>query len=232
MIKFGVGHVMNNSKNLSHQQEYWDGVAEEKEFPTPFPLAEFKKHASPKMNILDVGCGYGRTLNELHKNGFKNLTGVDFSERMISRGLRLHPHLTLIKNNGDNLPFPDNSFDAILLIGVLTSNIQTEKQEELISEISRVLNDHGIIYISDFLLNDDERNLKRYKKFEDKYGIYGVFELPEGAVLRHHTTKHILKLTEDYKNPYFKKTVFNTMNGNKSNGFYYIGIKKENNVFK
>ena len=232
MIKFGAGQVMNNSKNLSHQQEYWDGVAEEKEFPTPFPLAEFKKHIPTKMNILDVGCGYGRILNDLHKNGFKNLVGVDFSERMVNRGLRLHPHLKLIKNNGDDLPFPDNSFDAVLLIGVLTSNVQTGKQEELISEISRVLNDQGIIYISDFLLNGDKRNLKRYKKFEKKYEIYGVFELPEGAVLRHHTTKHILKLTKDYKKLYFENTVFKTMNGNKSNGFYYMGIKKGNNLFK
>jgi len=214
-----------NSKKVSYQQEYWDEVAEEKEFPTPFPLAEFKKHIPPEMNILDVGCGYGRTLNELHKNGFKNLKGVDFSERMINRGLRLHPHLNLIKNNGDDLPFSDNSFDVVILIGVLTSNIQNEKQEELISEISRVLNDNGILYISDFLLNDDERNLKRYKKFEDKYEIYGIFELPEGVILRHHTQKHILKLTEDYKKLYFENTVFNTMNDHKSNGFYYIGKK-------
>lgn len=219
---------MNNSQNVS-QQKYWDEVAEEKEFPTPFPLTEFEKHVTPEMNILDVGCGYGRTLNELHKNGFKKLTGVDFSEKMINRGLRLHPHLKLMKNNGDDLPFPDNSFDAVLLIGVLTSNIQTEKQEELISEISRVLKDNGIIYISDFLLNDDERNLKRYQKFKDKYEIYGVFELPEGAVLRHHTIKHILKLTEDYKKLYLENNVFNTMNGNKSNGFYYIGKKSEIN---
>lgn len=217
---------MNINKKVFHQEKYWDEVAEEKEFPTPFPLEEFKNHIHPEMNILDLGCGYGRTLSELHENGFKNLTGVDYSEQMIKRGLRLNPNFKLIKNNGDDLPFPDNSFDAVLLIGVLTSNIQTEKQRELFSEISRVLKDNGLIYISDFLLNNDERNLQRYQKFKDKYGIYGVFELPEGAVLRHHTMQHILKLTEDYEKLYFENTIFDTMNGNKSNGFYYIGMKK------
>lgn len=216
---------MNIDKQVSHQEKYWDEVAEEKDFPTPFPLAEFKKHINPKMNILDVGCGYGRTLSKLHENGFKNLTGVDYSEQMIKRGLRSYPHFNLIKNNGDDLPFPDKSFDAVLLIGVLTSNIQTKKQQELILEISRVLKDNGLIYISDFLLNNDQRNLQRYQKFKDKYGVYGVFELPEGAVLRHHTIQHFLKLTEDYKKLYFKNTIFDTMNGNKSNGFYYIGKK-------
>ncbi len=34
------------------------------------------------MNILDVGCGYGRTLHELHENNYENLTGVDFSQRI------------------------------------------------------------------------------------------------------------------------------------------------------
>jgi hypothetical protein len=37
--------------------------------------------------------------------------------------------------------------------------------------------------------------------------------------------EHILKLTENYNNLYLEKTVFNTMNGHKSNGFYYIGQK-------
>ena len=47
------------------QKKYWDKVAEEKKFPTPFQIEEFEKHVLKEMNILDVGCGYGRTLNEL-----------------------------------------------------------------------------------------------------------------------------------------------------------------------
>ena len=218
--------VNMSGQKISHQEKYWDEMAEEKKFPTPFPMAQFKKYATKEIDILDVGCGYGRTLNELYENGFKNLTGVDFSQGMIKRGLRLHPHLNLLKNNGDDLPFPDNTFDAVLLIGVLTSNIQTEHQKELILEISRVLNKEGILYISDFLLNNDHRNLSRYQQYEDKYGIYGVFELPEGVVLRHHSIKHIMNITEEYEELYFEKTIFNTMNGNKSNGFYYIGRKR------
>jgi ubiquinone/menaquinone biosynthesis C-methylase UbiE len=213
-------------KNILEQEKYWDELAEEKEFPTPFPLVKFEKHVESEMNILDVGCGYGRILNELHNNGFKNLTGVDFSERMIERGLKVYPHLKLIKNNGEELPFPSGQFDAVTLIGVLTSNITTKEQENLIREISRVLKSKGVLYISDFLLNDDERNLKRYQKYRNKYGIYGVFELPEGLVLRHHTPEHISRLTEGYKEVIFEKTVYKTMNGNMSNGFYYIGKKK------
>lgn len=213
-------------KKIQDQEKCWDELAEKKEFPTPFQITEFKKHVNQGMKILDVGCGYGRTLSELHNNGFANLTGVDFSEKMIKRGLNLYPYLKLIKNNGKTLPFLDDEFDAVILIGVLTSNFQNKEQENLIREISRVLKSNGKLYLSDFLLNDDARNLKRYQRYEDKYKIYGVFELPEGLTLRHHTIKHVSKLTEEFDELLFEKTVFKTMNGNISNGFYYIGNKK------
>jgi ubiquinone/menaquinone biosynthesis C-methylase UbiE len=214
-------------KKCFDQEKYWDELAEEKEFPTPFHMEEFEKYAPRDMNILDVGCGYGRTLNKLYNNGFKNLSGVDYSQGMIDRGLKLYPHLDLVKNDGDSIPFPDDKFDSVLLIGVLTSNVEDDAQENLISEISRVLKDAGILYIADFLINQDERNLKRYQKYADKYGIYGVFKIDEGLVLRHHTEEHILELVKDYKKLIFEKTVYETMNGHKSNGFYYLGKKQQ-----
>jgi len=209
-----------------HNQEYWDEAAKQKKFPTPFKIEEFEKFVPNEMDILDVGCGYGRTLDELYNHGFKNLTGIDYSQRMVERGLKEHPYLNLIKTDGDSIPFPDNKFDAVLLISVLTSNIKNKEQKNMISEILRVLKDGGILYFTDFLINDDKRNLGRYQKYEDKYGIYGIFELPEGAVLRHHTEEYILELTKDFNKIVFEKTVFDTMNGHKSKGFYYIGKKK------
>ncbi len=205
-----------------NQKKYWDKVAEEKEFPTPFKIKRFKKFVSKEKKILDVGCGYGRTLNELYKHGFKNLKGIDYSQGMINKGLRLYPYLNILKNDGEKIPFPDNEFDSVILIGVLTSNYKDEEQENLISEIFRVLKNNGILYIADFLINNDKRNIERYKKYEDKYGIYGVFELSEGVVLRHHTKKHILELTQHFNKLLFEELVYNTMNGHKSNGFYYI----------
>ena len=209
-----------------HNHEYWDDAAKQKKFPTPFNIEEFERFVPKEMYVLDVGCGYGRTLDELYNRGFKNLTGIDYSQRMVERGLKERPYLNLIKTDGDSIPFPDNKFDAVLLISVLTSNVKNEEQENMISEISRVLKDGGILYLTDFLINSDKRNLGRYQKYKDKYGIYGIFELPEGAVLRHHTEEHILELTKDFNKMVFEKTVFDTMNGHKSNGFYYILKKK------
>jgi hypothetical protein len=75
------------------------------------------------------------------------------------------------------------------------------------------------------LLNTDARNVERYGRGKGKYGVYGVFELPEGAVVRHHTEDHIFDITAGFERLVFEVVVYTTMNGNQSNGFYYLGKK-------
>jgi hypothetical protein len=75
------------------------------------------------------------------------------------------------------------------------------------------------------LIKTDDRNLERYSGFKDKYNLYGVFELPEGALVRHHSEEHIFKLLNGFEKIIYEKVIYTTMNGNKSNGFYFIGKK-------
>lgn len=211
---------------MNDQEKYWDKVSGQKEFPVPFQIREFQKHVTKNSRVLDVGCGYGRTLAKLHQAGFQKLVGVDFSKGMVDRGRKLFPELRLEKTNGKNLPFQDGSFDAVILLSVLTCVTDDTAQQRLFSEIRRVLKDGGFLYISDYLLNQDNRNVERYEKYRRQYGSYGVFELPEGAVLRHHTKSHILKLIDGFRKLSFKPAVYTTMNGHKSNGFYLMAKKK------
>ncbi len=205
------------------QEEYWSSVSEKKEFTTPFQAEEFSKYVKKDSCILDVGCGYGRTLDELYQNGYRNLIGIDFSSGMIERGKKQFPHLDLRVKEDAKIALPDASVDAVILFAVLTCIRTDQEQEQLVSEIKRVLKPQGILYVNDFLLNTDERNLSRYEKFKESYGIYGVFELPEGAVLRHHDEIWIKQLLKDFSEREYEHLLFTTMNGHKSNGFYFIG---------
>lgn len=205
------------------QREYWDSVSEKKEFTTPLQREAFAKYVKRTDVILDVGCGYGRTLNELHQEGFRNLIGVDFADGMIERGRQQFPQLDLRVKEAEKIDLPDNSVDAVILFAVLTCIWKNEEQERLIGEIQRVLKADGIIYVNDYLLNNDDHNLPRYKKFSEKYGIYGVFELPEGAVCRHHDLARVRTLLAGFEELEYEPLTFTTMNGNKSNGFYFIG---------
>ncbi len=204
------------------QKKYWDQAAFEKEFTTPFQMEIFKKYVPEISRILDIGCGYGRVLNELWQEGFCKSCGIDFSSKMIAKGNVLYPHLDLQETE---MPFAveDNHFDAVILVAVLTCIVEDRAQKNLVDEIRRTLKPGGILYINDFLINEDERNKARYNTFEKKYKTYGVFELDEGALLRHHTKHHVLELTSDFKPIEFERVVYTTMNKNKSNGFYYLG---------
>ena len=202
------------------QKEYWNKVSETKQFSTPFQIDEFSKYVKKDDVVLDVGCGYGRTLNELYTKGYKNLIGIDFSKGMIERAKKINSDIDFRIMNNSKIDLPDNSVDSVILLAVLTCIVEDKEQEYLVSEIYRVLKKGGAIYINDFLLNNDERNLNRYNEFKNKYNKYGVFELPEGAVCRHHDKEWI-----KVKKKIFKEIEYTTMNGNKSNGFYYIGEK-------
>lgn len=208
------------------QEEYWNSVSDKKEFTTPFQSEAFSKFVKRDSYILDVGCGYGRTLDELYHNGYRNLTGIDFSSGMIERGKQQFPYLDLRVKENDRIALPDNSVDAVILFAVLTCIQANREQEQLLKEIRRVLKPQGILYVNDFLLNTDERNLLRYEKFKEAYGIYGVFELSEGAVCRHHDEAWIRQLLKDFKELEYNHLTFVTMNGHKSNGFYFIGKNK------
>lgn len=207
------------------QEQYWDVAAGKKKFTTPLQADEFRRYVNINSRILDIGCGYGRTLNELYGYGYHDLIGIDFSAKMIERGREQFPYLNLQVKNTDKIDLPDESVDAVILFAVLTCISDNRDQENLMNEIHRVLRSDGILYVNDFLLNTDERNLKRYEEFKTKY-TYGVFELPEGAVCRHHDVKWVEHLLSPFQKMRFEELTFITMNGHRSNGFFYFGKKQ------
>ncbi|WEA46136.1 class I SAM-dependent methyltransferase [Priestia aryabhattai] len=205
------------------QDEYWNEVANKKEFTTPFQPELFLKYVNYNAAILDYGCGYGRTLLELRSYDYNHLHGVDFSEEMIKRAKSHDSEIDFQVIQSGKLPFSNDSLDAVLLFAVLTCVYKDEEQNAILNEIKRVLKPGGIIYINDFLLNSDERNKLRYEKGVTKYHTYGAFELPDGAILRHHSEERVKEWVDQFETLEYKKLEYTTMNGNRSNGLVYMG---------
>jgi len=218
--------IMKNA--LDNQVAYWNGVSSEKNFTHPLNTEKIKQYIAQDSAILDFGCGYGRIGNELHNLGFTNIVGIDSSEGMIARGRRAFPYLHLKVFQGNKVPFDANEFDAVVLFAVLTCIPTNAGQKGLVSELFRVLRPGGIIYVSDYWLQQNERNRKRYNEFQTKFDQYGVFELPEGAVVRHHTRDWIKELFADFHTVEMLDCEVESMNGNKSSCFQLIGRKPEN----
>ncbi len=211
--------------DLDFQRQYWDSVAREKDFTLKPCLGCVLEHLKPGARILDYGCGYGRVAAELAALGHDGVVGVDASPELIKRGLGENPDLDLRSMDGLPLSFADGSFDAVLLVAVLTCIPGSAAQGKLMAEISRLLRPGGLVYVADFLINDDARNLDRYERCAATYGTYGVFELDEGAVLRHHDPAYIEKLTAAFRRIDLEQTVTKTMNGHQSKAFHYCGQK-------
>lgn len=205
---------------------YWDRIAHEKRFSHPLRvdwLAQYLKN--PRAGILDYGCGYGRTLAELSLAGFQSLVGTDFSERMLARARVTAPSAALVCNDGHSLPFRNDSFDAVLLFAVLTCTPDSDEQRLLLAEARRVLRPGGLLYVSDLLVNNDQRNRERYERDAEKFQCYGVFELPEGVVVRHHQREWIEEILSPFEQLEFELFTVTTMNGNASAAFQYLGRK-------
>jgi SAM-dependent methyltransferase len=213
---------MDRPRIIPAQVRYWDSVAGEKRFSHPLRVERLTRHAGPRARILDFGCGHGRTLAELLRVGYKNVTGIDFSFRMLKCCRSQLPDVRLVQNDGQTIPLQKHSVDLVLLFAVLTCIPRDGEQRDLLREIIRVLRPGGLLYISDLLVNRDLRNLKRYDRYAGKYGTYGIFELPEGVVVRHHRKEWIEELTGSFSQLEFEPFEVRTMNGNKSAAFQYL----------
>ena len=81
----------------------------------------FKKHApNQDIKILDAGCGTGLVGVELKKNGFNNLDGADFSQKMLDLvPENIYENLFKIDLN-QKVNIKDNAYDGITCVGTFT----------------------------------------------------------------------------------------------------------------
>lgn len=213
--------------SLDSQVSYWNHVGSTKEFGHPLNTDRLQGQISPDGRLLDFGCGYGRVSAMLFDAGYRNVVGVDPASAMVAKARESYPSLTFLQIDPERLPFPDAAFDAVLLFTVLTCVPTDDGQLGLVAEAGRVLRNGGLLYVSDLWLQRDARNVARYEQFRMEYGRYGVFELPEGVVLRHHDPAWIVRLTAGFELVALDEIVVQTMNGHPAEAFQWFGRKKQ-----
>ncbi len=203
---------------------FWDRAAARKRFQHQLRTDWLRAHLT-SIDILDCGCGYGRILRSLVDAGYLGTVGTDFSAGMLARCAVTNPELVprLVQADSRSLPFQNQRFDAVVAFTLLTSMPGDSDQLALMGEIRRVLRPGGLVYISDLLLNDDTRNLERYQQCVKEFGAFGVFRLPEGVVVRHHSEEWIRTLTQGFNVLEHQRFTVTTMNGNSSTAFQYLG---------
>jgi ubiquinone/menaquinone biosynthesis C-methylase UbiE len=97
-----------------------------------------QRHAAHNSPILDIGCGAGRITFGLHKLGYRNIIGIDLSEKMIEvcqkRAAQDHLDIPFAVANACRMPFPAESFE-LCIFGM--SGLMTIPTVELRSAVYR-----------------------------------------------------------------------------------------------
>src|SRR5437867_5588730 len=65
--------------------------------------------------IIEIGCGNGRWLKRMEALGFRDLTGIDISGKLIEQA-KANCNASLFVMNSTGLEFPDKRFDASFLL--------------------------------------------------------------------------------------------------------------------
>lgn len=102
-------------------------------------VVDFVNLLEPDSYVLDAGCGNGKNM-QIRKQEIKYM-GCDISEKLVD--ICKNKGLNVIISNIKTLPFPDDSFDAVICIAVL-HHINSDKDRiDSLIELLRVLKSGG-----------------------------------------------------------------------------------------
>ncbi len=103
--------------------------------------------------VLDVATGTGDLAIAVHKGTQAEVVGLDLSQQMLNVGLikikklNLDGRISMQKGDAENLPFEDNSFDAVsVAFGVRNF----ENLNKGLAELRRVVKENQSVYILEF----------------------------------------------------------------------------------
>lgn len=141
-----ISYYEENAKSLISCYESADVSEVQKLLLTTFEI---------KAKLLEIGCGSGRDVSFLTKNGF-NVIAIDGSKNMIEEAKKIHPELSkklFHKTLPNNLDF-DKTFDGIYSIATLMHLSENDLKNTL-SKIYNLLNENGKFLMSVSLFRDD-----------------------------------------------------------------------------
>jgi SAM-dependent methyltransferase len=104
----------------------------------------------PETPLLDLGCGPGRLLGKLIENCYYDVFGIDISQNGLILARNRGKHETKIPGFAlgllEYIPYRTGSFKTAILSGVYH---HLEQPKIVLSEIARILQDHGKLIIAD-----------------------------------------------------------------------------------
>jgi len=196
-------------------------------------------------SILDIGCGFGWCELNFLNRGVRQMTGMEITEddlKTARKSVR-NKKIYFCVGSANKLPFLNKSFDTVVSWEVI-EHIPKNTENQMFSEISRVLKPMGVFYLStphssffsnildpawwlighrhytqEQLVEYAKKNGFEVKDIKIKGRLWTLF-----SILNMYFSKWILRRTSLYKNIFTKNEHKEYMN---INGFVNIFIKLE-----
>jgi ubiquinone/menaquinone biosynthesis C-methylase UbiE len=121
----------NRHANADEYNVFTD-ASKEKIVATMMRLGQFQ----PGEQVVDLGCGTGIFTQIMQRKYGLCMSGLDISSLSMERAQREYPEIPFMTGDVEQLPFEDNSFDGITLVGVVHHFPQPER---FLDEVYRVL---------------------------------------------------------------------------------------------
>lgn len=146
--------------------------------------------------VLDIPCGIGWGSSLL--NGYKDLHGVDISEKAISKAKRKYPHINFRLGKMEKIPFNEAFFDVVICLEGI-EHVTFLEGQKFFEESKRVLKSGGkLIITTPLLINEKYHSGNKYhlceykeEEFIEVVKEHGYFisekdylSIPESKVLR------------------------------------------------
>lgn len=138
-------------------------------------LRQFQMDLGLQNRILEIGCGCGGVLDEFQQLDAvpESLFGIDLLfDRLEDAHLRL-PAAGISNADGQNLPFPADSFNLVLQYTAFSSVLDPAIKQNMASDMLRVLKHNGSILWYDFWWNPVNRQTRGIKTKEIKQLFQG-----------------------------------------------------------
>jgi SAM-dependent methyltransferase len=121
----------------------------------------------PGDRVLDVGCAKGFLVKDLQAEKI-DAFGIDISDYAL---MNCEPEVVgrLHLGNADHLPFPDNSFDAVLCINSV-HNLPREKCIQALREIERLAPGKGFVQVDSYLTKEQKEIFESWVLTAEFYG--------------------------------------------------------------